>query len=77
MPVGVRGMARHERFAALLAFAEIADRLAPEDLTVAHHDIEPFRKDAIPALAALRTASPHFLVAPRVAQGARRQVSKL
>jgi phosphoribosyl-dephospho-CoA transferase len=58
MPVGVRGMARHERFAALLAVADIADRLSPEDLTVADHDIEQFRKDAIPALAALDRIAP-------------------
>ncbi len=32
MPVGVRGTARHERFAGLLAFAEIAESLSPEDL---------------------------------------------
>jgi phosphoribosyl-dephospho-CoA transferase len=58
MPVGVRGKARHERFAALLEPAEIADRLSPEDLTVANHDIEQFRKDAIPALAALDRIAP-------------------
>jgi phosphoribosyl-dephospho-CoA transferase len=58
IPVGVRGMARHERFAGLLAFAEIADWLSPEDLTVWDHDIEPFRKAAIPALAALDRIAP-------------------
>jgi phosphoribosyl-dephospho-CoA transferase len=58
MPVGVRGLARHERFAALLPFAEIADWLSPEDLTVGDHAIEPFRKDAIPALAALDRVAP-------------------
>jgi phosphoribosyl-dephospho-CoA transferase len=58
MPVGVRGRARHERFAALLAVAGVADRLSPEDLTVAGHDVEPFRKDAIPALAALNRIVP-------------------
>ena len=58
MPVGVRGMARYERFAGLLAFAEIAEWLSPEDLTIGDHNIEPFRKDAIPALAALDRVAP-------------------
>jgi phosphoribosyl-dephospho-CoA transferase len=58
MPVGVRGMARHERFAALLELVEIADRLSPEDLNGGDHDIKRFRKDAIPALAALDRIAP-------------------
>ena len=33
MPVGIRGLARSQRFAACLAVVEIADRLSPEDLT--------------------------------------------
>jgi phosphoribosyl-dephospho-CoA transferase len=58
IPVGVRGTARHERFASLLAFAEIAESLSPEDLTGRDRDIKPFRKDAIPALAALDRIAP-------------------
>ena len=58
IPVGVRGMARHERFAGLVALAEITDCLSPEDLTVGDRDIEQFRKDAIPALAALDRIAP-------------------
>jgi phosphoribosyl-dephospho-CoA transferase len=53
IPVGVRGLTRSQRFAAFVSVAEIADRLCPEDLIVAEHDIEQSRKDAIPALAAL------------------------
>jgi phosphoribosyl-dephospho-CoA transferase len=53
VPVGVRGVTRSHRFAALLAVAEIAERIAPEDLAVSGRHIEPKRKDAIPALAAL------------------------
>ena len=58
VPVGVRGMARHERFAGLVALAEITDCLSPEDLTVVSRDIKSFRKDAIPALAALDRIAP-------------------
>jgi phosphoribosyl-dephospho-CoA transferase len=53
IPVGVRGPTRSHRFAALVAVAEIADRLSPEDLTVSSRVIEQKRKDAVPALAAL------------------------
>ncbi len=49
VPVGVRGPARHERFAAWLAIEEIAERLSAEDLAV----IEPRRREGMPALAAL------------------------
>jgi phosphoribosyl-dephospho-CoA transferase len=49
VPVGVRGPARHERFAAWLVFEEIAERLLPEDLAV----IAPPRREEVPALAAL------------------------
>jgi len=53
VPVGVRGLTRSHRFAALVAISEIADRLSPEDLIVAVPVIEQKRKDAVPALAAL------------------------
>jgi len=53
VPVGVRGLTRSHRFAALVAISEIADRLFPEDLIVAVPVIEQKRKDAVPALAAL------------------------
>jgi phosphoribosyl-dephospho-CoA transferase len=58
MPVGVRGLTRSQRFAAFVSVAEIANRLSPEDLTVVDRDIEQFRKDAIPALAALDCIAP-------------------
>jgi phosphoribosyl-dephospho-CoA transferase len=58
MPVGVRGRARHERFAAWLAFTEIADRLSPEDLTDSKYVIERTRRDEVPALAALVHVAP-------------------
>jgi phosphoribosyl-dephospho-CoA transferase len=51
MPVGVRGLTRSQRFAALVAVAEIADRLSPEDLSGCV--IDQKRKNAVPALAAL------------------------
>ena len=53
IPVGVRGRARSQRFAAFLAVSEVADRLSPEDLAASPHVIERERKDAVPALAAL------------------------
>jgi phosphoribosyl-dephospho-CoA transferase len=58
IPVGVRGRARHERFAAWLAEDEIADRLAPEDLTGSVHVIDRARRDAMPALTALARVAP-------------------
>jgi phosphoribosyl-dephospho-CoA transferase len=58
IPVGVRGVARHERFAALLADGEVARRLSPEDLTDSGYGIEQKRKDAVPALAALARVAP-------------------
>jgi phosphoribosyl-dephospho-CoA transferase len=58
LPVGVRGSARHERFAAFLAVAEIADRLSPEDLTILRHDVERHRWNSVPALAALARLAP-------------------
>jgi phosphoribosyl-dephospho-CoA transferase len=53
IPVGVRGMTRSQRFAAWVAFDEIADRLSPEDLTDSGHVPAQQRRDAVPALAAL------------------------
>jgi phosphoribosyl-dephospho-CoA transferase len=58
LPVGVRGSARHERFAAFLAVAEIADRLSPEDLTILRHDVERQRWNSVPARAALARLAP-------------------
>jgi phosphoribosyl-dephospho-CoA transferase len=53
IPVGVRGLTRSQRFAALVAVDEIAERLSPEDLAASGCIIEQSRKDAAPALAAL------------------------
>jgi phosphoribosyl-dephospho-CoA transferase len=58
IPVGVRGLARQQRFAAALAFAEIADRLSPEELTESRHLIARKREDEVPALAALARVAP-------------------
>ncbi len=58
MPVGVRGLTRSQRFAAFVSVAEMVARLSPEDLTIANHDIEQSRTDAIPALAALDRVAP-------------------
>ena len=58
IPVGVRGLARPQRFAAFLAVAEIAERLSPEDLTDSLHAIDRARTDAAPALAALASVAP-------------------
>jgi phosphoribosyl-dephospho-CoA transferase len=58
IPVGVRGKARQERFAAVLAVAEIADRLSPEELTESRYVIARRRKDEAPALAALARVAP-------------------
>jgi phosphoribosyl-dephospho-CoA transferase len=58
IPVGVRGKARQERFAAVLEVAEIADRLSPEELTESRYVIARRRKDEAPALAALARVAP-------------------
>jgi phosphoribosyl-dephospho-CoA transferase len=58
IPVGVRGSARHQRFAAFLSVAEIAQRRSPEDLVVSLGAINPKRRDAVPALAALARVAP-------------------
>jgi phosphoribosyl-dephospho-CoA transferase len=58
IPVGVRGPARHQRFAAVLAVADIADRLSPEELAESHRVIARRRKDEAPALAALARVAP-------------------
>jgi phosphoribosyl-dephospho-CoA transferase len=58
IPVGARGSARHQRFAAFLSVAEIAERLSPEDLVVSRRAAEQERGDAVPALAALARVAP-------------------
>jgi phosphoribosyl-dephospho-CoA transferase len=58
IPVGVRGLARQQRFGAALAVAEIADRLSPEELTESRHVISRRRNDEAPALAALARVAP-------------------
>jgi phosphoribosyl-dephospho-CoA transferase len=58
IPVGVRGPARSQRFAAFLAVAESTDRLSPEDLTDSLDAIERARRDAAPALGALARVAP-------------------
>jgi phosphoribosyl-dephospho-CoA transferase len=58
IPIGVRGMARQERFAAVLAVDEIADRLSPEELTESRYVIARRRKAEAPALAALARVAP-------------------
>jgi phosphoribosyl-dephospho-CoA transferase len=58
IPVGVRGSARHQRFAAYLSVAEIAERLSPEDLAVSIGAIDRKRRNAVPALAALARVAP-------------------
>ena len=58
IPVGVRGMARHERFAAVLAVAEIAERLSPEALTESRYLIARRRKNEPTALAGLARVAP-------------------
>ena len=67
IPVGVRGMTRPQRFAALLAVAEIAERLSPEELWDSVENrptpglayaLERTRTEAVPALAALARVAP-------------------
>jgi phosphoribosyl-dephospho-CoA transferase len=58
IPVGARGSARHQRFAAFLSLAKIARRLSPEDLVVSLRATEQERRDAVPALAALTRVAP-------------------
>jgi phosphoribosyl-dephospho-CoA transferase len=58
IPVGARGSARHQRFAAFLPVAEIAQRLSPEDLVVSLRVVEQERRHAVPALAALARVAP-------------------
>src|SRR5580658_1614280 len=58
IPVGVRDLERQQRFAAVLAVAEIADRLSPEELTESRHVIARRRQDEAPALAALARVAP-------------------
>ena len=58
IPVGVRGMTRAQRFAALLAMADIAEQVSPEELTDFRSVLQPTRRDAVPALAALARVAP-------------------
>jgi phosphoribosyl-dephospho-CoA transferase len=58
IPVGVRGLARQERFAAVLAVAEIADRLSPEELAELRYAVARRRVDEAPPLAALARVAP-------------------
>jgi phosphoribosyl-dephospho-CoA transferase len=53
IPVGVRGIARPQRFAAFAAAAEIAERLSPEELMGSPYLVEQNRQDTVPALVAL------------------------
>jgi phosphoribosyl-dephospho-CoA transferase len=63
IPVGVRGPARRQRFAAFLSVADIAERLSLEDLVALFRAIEQERRDAVSALAALARVAP--VLAPR------------
>jgi phosphoribosyl-dephospho-CoA transferase len=58
IPVGVRGTTRTQRFATLLAIAEIAEQVSPEELTDFRSVLSPTRRDAVPALAALARIAP-------------------
>ena len=58
IPVGVRGMTRTQRFATLLAMTEIAEQVSPEELTDFRSVLQPTRRDAVPALAALARVAP-------------------
>ena len=53
IPVGVRGLARQERFAALVAVADFALGLSPEELAESRYVITRRRMDEAPALASL------------------------
>jgi phosphoribosyl-dephospho-CoA transferase len=53
IPVGARGSARHQRFAAFVSVSAIAERLSPEDLVVSGRAFAQERQDTVPALAAL------------------------
>jgi phosphoribosyl-dephospho-CoA transferase len=58
IPVGVRGATRTQRFATCLAMAEIAEQVSPEELTDFRSVLQPTRRDAVPALAALARIAP-------------------
>jgi len=58
MPVGVRGPARQQRYAAFLEVAKIEKRLSPEDMTALHYAMYRIRGDAVPALGALARIAP-------------------
>jgi phosphoribosyl-dephospho-CoA transferase len=58
IPVGVRGTARKQRYAASVAVAAATDWLVPEDLTEARSRISPQRLETVRALAALARIVP-------------------
>lgn len=58
IPVGVRGATRAQRFSTLLAMADIAEQVSPEELTDFRSVLQPTRRDAVPALAALTRVAP-------------------
>ena len=58
IPVGVRGATRTQRFSTLLAMAEIAEQVSPEELTDFRSVLQPTRRNAVPALAALARVAP-------------------
>jgi len=50
--IGVRGMARNQRWAARIAEDDVVERLTPEALTARVANVSPERLSAVPALAA-------------------------
>ena len=59
----MRGMARPQRFAALLTVAEIAERLSPEELTGLPYVLEQTREDAVAALGCAGPGRPSWRAA--------------
>lgn len=57
VPVGVRGAARAQRFAAFVALGEVSERRAPEELTRVPAELDLRRREAVPALSALARVS--------------------
>jgi phosphoribosyl-dephospho-CoA transferase len=57
LPVGIRGVARHERYACWLELAEIAERLSPHDLIDSKKIIDQTCKNGAPAMVALLRVS--------------------
>jgi phosphoribosyl-dephospho-CoA transferase len=56
IPIGVRGAARNQRFGAFVSAAQIAERLAPEDLLL--RATESQHGEAVPAMTALARVVP-------------------